>query len=105
MPRPRSAATKGVITSTVLNANRPGTPSVGKTSARLYQSSSWRRTGIARKNQMYPSALADSTGLADRRITANSTPSTTPISIARTAIRTVLTRPCRMMGAVRKLPT
>ena len=47
------------------------------------------RRGTARKNQVYSQATTRRIGLSDSRITAMTTPSVTPMSIARMVIRIV----------------
>ena len=59
----------------------------------LYQNSSWTRTGVPRKNQIYTQLAPDSSGFADSRITARITPSTIPIAMQTTVRRMVISRP------------
>ena len=59
------------------------------------QNSSWTRTGVPRKNQMYSQLEPETSGLGERRITASTTPSVMPIAIEMAVSSSVTTRPWR----------
>src|SRR5436190_19368737 len=71
----------------------------------LYQKSSCTKTGVARKNQMYSQLAPETSGLGDSRMTASSTPSSTPMVIALTVSSSVMTTPSRMRWSNRNSPT
>src|SRR5215470_15776035 len=92
------AARNGVISAfafALAKEGPKGTPieTCGYKNARLNHTSSWTRTGVPRKNQMYTQLAPDSNGFWDSRITARITPSTIPIAIETTVSRIVTPRP------------
>jgi hypothetical protein len=101
-PSPSSAATSGVTMAFVLPKSScrsvPGipSPSEGYSAPRKPQNSSWTISGVPRKNQMNTQDAHDSTGFFDSRITARTTPPTTPMIIDTTVSRRVIFRPSRI---------
>src|SRR5882757_9516439 len=86
---PRVAATIGGIRSWVPIEKNDGPNGTPKDSwlyriARLYQNSSWRISGTDRNTQMYAQLTIRNNGLRDRRINANTVPSTNPMAIPST---------------------
>ncbi|GAA4038618.1 hypothetical protein [Nonomuraea soli] len=59
---------------------------------------------MPRKSQTNAAAVIDSTGLADRRITATTTPPARPMAMAAAVSQIVVTRPSRMTGSNRYRP-
>src|ERR1700722_17320428 len=92
------AAISGVIRLFALAVSHEGpngTPNeiFGYRNARLNHTSSWTRTGVPRKNQMYSQLDPDRSGLSDNRMTARITPSTIPIAMHTTVSKRVTPRP------------
>jgi hypothetical protein len=97
-PSPSMAAVRGVMREFALTVSHEGpngipTEIFGYKNARLNQTSSWTSTGVPRKNQMYSQLDPDSSGFADSRMTASTTPSAIPIAMQTTVSRIVTPRP------------
>ena len=64
----------------------------------LAQMMIWTYTGVPRKNQMYPHATHESTGLSESRMTARTTPPAAPTAMHTKVSSMVRARPSRVSG-------